>query len=638
MSEVKSAEKALGKLADFHKKQKELEWERRNKRNAEVDDLISKLGDPKVAEKLRIYRLVEEQFTAIEAEVEREVKNEIEAKRRAKLETSATNVKSLPEKKTLDLKNSGKLLHKARELRMTLAREMEDDQPPLPIKDNLAKLKVERLLKSKEALLSRSTTRTRKAAESSSSPMKGPTERVLFKPRPIDSIPASIAFKKKRTIARNKGGGQYEEFGITLLSKPIIRDITDEDRKTMFKIDKRNVGYVSYEYVENNPFEEKTLSAHVLCGVDISPRQTPFMTKVPIDAKVNNVFEESVVVADNDHDKPDSSIEPSINIIEEQSKPQQIPDVQDAAALEEELNEAKPVEHHDEEDCYSETFEEDDPEELLKEFIPKVMAMHEFNEDDSITDRLSTIPEDPSQATSVDDESNRELLEEGPLSSSSSSKSSSIITSPIIRGASTATRPTNAGDETLNALKNISLSEGPIIPSEDASLQSIANPAELSEGPLAQTDVEPSEKDHLPRPISKVDQAVMVTTMPDLDLSFSEPSNKKASLSSSSSAMAYSSSMSSSSMLASSFKPESELSEGQVVLGTSILSEGEIAPDQVSGYAADTSSDDAIKLYVAKSKSANSSRLSNVKRKASFKPDTTTDSSAKESEDGQMKP
>ena len=78
------AEKALDKLEEFHRKQKSLEWERRKKRNKEVDELISQLGDPKVAEKLRIYRLVEDQFSHIEAEVEREVLSEIEAKKKLK--------------------------------------------------------------------------------------------------------------------------------------------------------------------------------------------------------------------------------------------------------------------------------------------------------------------------------------------------------------------------------------------------------------------------------------------------------------------------------------------------------------------------------------------------------------------------
>ena len=75
-----ASERALNRLEQFHKNQKELENQRRKKRNVEVDQLISQLADPKVAEKLRIYRLVEEQFDHIETEVERQVKAEIEAK------------------------------------------------------------------------------------------------------------------------------------------------------------------------------------------------------------------------------------------------------------------------------------------------------------------------------------------------------------------------------------------------------------------------------------------------------------------------------------------------------------------------------------------------------------------------------
>ena len=38
-----------------------------------VDQLIKNLGDPRVAEKLRIYRLVEEQFALVESQVQKEV-------------------------------------------------------------------------------------------------------------------------------------------------------------------------------------------------------------------------------------------------------------------------------------------------------------------------------------------------------------------------------------------------------------------------------------------------------------------------------------------------------------------------------------------------------------------------------------
>ena len=40
-----------------------------------VDKLIQNIGDPRVAEKLRIYRLVEEQFNEVQAQVQKEVMN-----------------------------------------------------------------------------------------------------------------------------------------------------------------------------------------------------------------------------------------------------------------------------------------------------------------------------------------------------------------------------------------------------------------------------------------------------------------------------------------------------------------------------------------------------------------------------------
>ena len=42
-----------------------------------VDKLIRNLGDPRVAEKLRIYRLVEEQFDFLEAQVQKQVTSNI---------------------------------------------------------------------------------------------------------------------------------------------------------------------------------------------------------------------------------------------------------------------------------------------------------------------------------------------------------------------------------------------------------------------------------------------------------------------------------------------------------------------------------------------------------------------------------
>ncbi len=56
-------------LSEFRRIQLELEADRRQRRNKEVDELIRNIGDPRIAEKLRIYRLVEEKFSAVEQQV-----------------------------------------------------------------------------------------------------------------------------------------------------------------------------------------------------------------------------------------------------------------------------------------------------------------------------------------------------------------------------------------------------------------------------------------------------------------------------------------------------------------------------------------------------------------------------------------
>lgn len=65
-------------IASYRLDMKEIQAEKRRKRNAEVDDLIRNLADPRVAEKLRIYRLVEQQFQEIENQVERQVRAEVQ--------------------------------------------------------------------------------------------------------------------------------------------------------------------------------------------------------------------------------------------------------------------------------------------------------------------------------------------------------------------------------------------------------------------------------------------------------------------------------------------------------------------------------------------------------------------------------
>ena len=173
-----ASERALNRLEQFHKNQKELENQRRKKRNVEVDQLISQLADPKVAEKLRIYRLVEEQFDHIETEVEKQVKAEIEAKKKAKKQPLQHHKE--PPKSSI-AKSPAKLLEKARKLRMELAQELETDEPPEPLKGNLKRLDEERKIKAKEKLLSRG--------------VRGPVEKVVYQPKKIDQIQASFSKK-----------------------------------------------------------------------------------------------------------------------------------------------------------------------------------------------------------------------------------------------------------------------------------------------------------------------------------------------------------------------------------------------------------------------------------------------------------
>ena len=64
-----SGETLGNQIGEFRRKQLEAELERRKRRNKEVDELIQNIGDPRIAEKLRIYRLVEEKFLAVEQQV-----------------------------------------------------------------------------------------------------------------------------------------------------------------------------------------------------------------------------------------------------------------------------------------------------------------------------------------------------------------------------------------------------------------------------------------------------------------------------------------------------------------------------------------------------------------------------------------
>ena len=73
----------------------EAQAEDRRRRNADVDSLIQQMAtDPKVAEKLRIYRLVEQQFEEIESQVRQEVTRDIRESCQAKHNGKAKEKKS----------------------------------------------------------------------------------------------------------------------------------------------------------------------------------------------------------------------------------------------------------------------------------------------------------------------------------------------------------------------------------------------------------------------------------------------------------------------------------------------------------------------------------------------------------------
>ena len=116
---------------------------------------------------------------------------------------------------------------------------------------------------------------------------------------------------------------------------------------------------------------------------------------------------------------------------------------------------------------------------LLKEFAPKIAAMQEFT-DDSLTDRLSTIPEMPSHATSV--EEFHKVLEQS-TRSSSPSKSSSLITSPIQVPVKPDKEVSEEPREIPSLMENQRQPDMIIQPTIDDAFKEL-NISELSEGPL----------------------------------------------------------------------------------------------------------------------------------------------------------
>ena len=58
-----------------------------------------------------------------------------------------------------------------------------------------------------------------------------------------------------------------------MLSKPVIKDMTDAERQKMMH-EPENVGYAAYEYSEVEQ-ESRILSAHLLGGINIVPCGAP---------------------------------------------------------------------------------------------------------------------------------------------------------------------------------------------------------------------------------------------------------------------------------------------------------------------------------------------------------------------------
>ena len=90
--------------------------------------------------------------------------------------------------KKLDKKiNPRKLLEKAKSVRQELALEVADEDPPKPIKENLAKLRADRKDFAKEKLLDR---RSRPV------PGKVVEESAVYKAKVIENIPGAAVTKK----------------------------------------------------------------------------------------------------------------------------------------------------------------------------------------------------------------------------------------------------------------------------------------------------------------------------------------------------------------------------------------------------------------------------------------------------------
>ena len=260
----------------------------------------------------------------------------------------------------------------------------------------------------------------------------------------IGSIPSKKVFKKN-------------DDKIVMLSKPVIKDMTDAERQKMMH-EPENVGYAAYEYSEVEQ-ESKILSAHLLGGINI----------VPCGAPIKITDSVKIVHALKDQDVKPKQIESAVQTSFDLEK-----------SVQDNLSGSGDVKVEELDDEYSDSFEVDDEhDDLLKEFAPKIAAMQEFT-DDSLTDRLSTIPEMPSHATSV--EEFHKVLEQS-TRSSSPSKSSSLITSPIQVPVKLDKEVSEEPREIPSLMENQRQPDMIIQPTIDDAFKEL-NISELSEGPL----------------------------------------------------------------------------------------------------------------------------------------------------------
>ena len=77
---------------------------------------------------------------------------------------------------------------------------------------------------------------------------------------------------------------ESDQSGIVMLSKPIIRDLSETERNQIHHSCKENVGYTIYQHDESTEYDRtKILTAHVLNGVNITPEikfQPTLRTKI----------------------------------------------------------------------------------------------------------------------------------------------------------------------------------------------------------------------------------------------------------------------------------------------------------------------------------------------------------------------